>query len=83
MTRIVHCVKLGISHVGLDFLPFPGELGQQIYEHVSKEAWQQWLKHQTILINEYRLNTLETQAKEFLKKEMRKFLFNTEDTTQS
>ena len=55
MTRMVHCVKLGKDAEGLDAPTYPGELGQRIFEGVSREAWQLWLKHQTILINEHRL----------------------------
>jgi Fe-S cluster biosynthesis and repair protein YggX len=64
---------------GLDFLPFPGELGQKIFDNVSKEAWKQWLAQQTILINEYRLSSLDPKARSFLAEEMQKYLFNDED----
>ena len=56
MARMVNCVKLGREAEGLDFPPYPGELGKRIYENVSKEAWGQWLKHQTMLVNENRLS---------------------------
>src|SRR5207244_12555381 len=56
MARMVNCVKLGHEAEGLDFPPYPGELGKRIYENVSKEAWAQWLKHQTMLVNENRLS---------------------------
>lgn len=75
MSRTIQCTKLGIETEGLDFPPYPGEIGKQIYEHISKKAWQMWLKHQTMLINEYRLNLLDAQAKNFLVEEMQKFLF--------
>lgn len=75
MTRQVLCKKLNIESEGLDFQPYPGELGQRIYDTISKAAWQQWLQHQTMLINEYRLNALEAKAREFLEAEMVKFLF--------
>jgi Fe-S cluster biosynthesis and repair protein YggX len=75
MTRKVNCVLLGIETEGLDYPPYPGEIGQRIFEHVSKQAWQQWLAHQTMLINEYRLTPIEPKAREFLEKEMEKFLF--------
>ena len=52
MTRTVQCVKLGTESEALDFQPLPGELGKRIFDSVSKEAWQNWLKHQTMLINE-------------------------------
>ena len=63
MTRTVHCVKLGREAEGLDRPPYPGELGQRIFENVSKEAWKQWLAHQTMLINEYRLVPFEPKAR--------------------
>lgn len=75
MSHKVHCQKLGIEAQGLDSPPYPGELGQRIYDHISRQAWEQWLNHQTMLINEYRLNMLEKQARDFLKTEMEKFLF--------
>ena len=59
----------------MDFAPYPGELGQRIYDNVSKEAWQRWLGHQTMLINEYRLTPIEPEARKFLVAEMEKFLF--------
>ena len=75
MPRMVQCVKLGREAEGLEKPPYPGELGQRIYENVSKEAWQQWLRHQTMLINEYRLVTFEPKARQFLVGEMEKFFF--------
>ena len=75
MTRTVHCHKLQAELEGLDFAPYPGELGQRVFKHISKQAWQKWLSHQTMLINEYRLNMLEPKAREFLVQEMEKFLF--------
>lgn len=75
MTRLIFCQKLQKEAEGLDFPPYPGELGKKIYQHISKQAWQQWLNHQTMLINEYRLNMLDAKAREFLAKEMEKFLF--------
>ena len=79
MSRKVQCVKMGEELEGLDFLPFPGELGQKVFENVSKEAWKQWLGQQTILINEYRLSSLDPKARSFLLEEMQKYLFNDED----
>lgn len=79
MARMVKCVKMGEELEGLDFAPFPGELGQKVFENVSKEAWKQWLAQQTILINEYRLSSLDPKARSFLQEEMQKFLFNDED----
>ncbi len=75
MTRMVQCVKLGREAEGLDRLPYPGELGQRIFENVSKEAWQKWLGHQTMLINEYRLVAFEPKARQFLVGEMEKYFF--------
>jgi Fe-S cluster biosynthesis and repair protein YggX len=75
MPRIIHCVMLDQDLEGLDFAPFPDEIGQRIYDTVSKPAWQQWLAHQTMLINEYRLTPFEPKAREFLMAEMQKFLF--------
>lgn len=79
MSRMVDCVKMGEKLEGLDFAPFPGELGQRVFEQVSKEAWKQWLNQQTILINEYRLSSLDAKARSFLQEEMEKFLFEGEE----
>lgn len=75
MARMVRCVKLGREAEGLDFAPLPGEVGQRIYERVSKQAWQEWLAHQTMLINENRLNIRDPEARRFLSAEMEKHLF--------
>jgi Fe-S cluster biosynthesis and repair protein YggX len=75
MSRTIHCSKLGTDAEGLDFAPWPGPLGQRIYAEISKPAWQQWLAHQTMLINENRLNPLDPKARQFLSAEMEKFLF--------
>ena len=75
MTRTVQCAKLGRQAEGLDFQTYPGELGKRIYENVSKEAWRQWLAHQTMLINEYRLTPVDPSARKFLEEEMEKFFF--------
>lgn len=75
MTRMVHCVKLGREAEGLDRPTYPGALGKRIFEGVSKEAWQQWLRHQTMLMNEYRLTPIDPKARKFLVEEMEKFLF--------
>jgi Fe-S cluster biosynthesis and repair protein YggX len=80
MTRMVQCVKLKKEAEGLVHSPLPGELGQKIYEQISHEAWQLWLAHQTILINEYRLSMLDPKAHLFLAQEMNHFLFGTADT---
>ena len=75
MARTVNCVMLGAEAEGLDYAPYPGELGQRIYENVSKEAWARWLGHQTMLINEYRLTPIEPEARKFLENEMEKYFF--------
>ena len=75
MSRKVHCVKLDKEAEGLNAITYPGELGKRIYEQVSQEAWQMWLGHQTMLINEYRLTPIEPKAREFLEEEMEKFFF--------
>jgi len=77
MPRMVHCVKLQREAEGLAFAPYPGELGKRIFEHVSKEAWAQWLAHQTMLINENRLSPLDPKARKFLEGEMEKYFFGT------
>jgi Fe-S cluster biosynthesis and repair protein YggX len=75
MARNVHCVKLHREAEGLAFAPWPGELGKRIYEHVSKEAWQTWLVHQTMLINENRLNPLDAKTRAFIAAEMEEYFF--------
>ena len=80
MPRMVHCVKLQREAEGLAFAPYPGELGKRIFEHVSKEAWAQWLAHQTMLINENRLSPLDPKARKFLEGEMEKYFFGTGST---
>ena len=75
MSRMVQCVLLKREAPGLDRAPYPGDLGRRIYEGVSREAWAQWVKHQTTLINEYRLTPIEPKARKFLEGEMEKFFF--------
>ncbi len=75
MTRMVNCVVLKREAEGLTYLPYPGELGQRIYNEVSKEGWSRWVQHQTMLINEYRLSPIEPKARKFLVAEMEKFFF--------
>lgn len=75
MANMVHCVKLGREAEGMDRAPYPGELGQRILENVSKEAWQMWLQHQTMLINENRLSPIDPKHRQFLEKEMENFFF--------
>ncbi len=75
MTRRVNCVKLGLEADGLDAPPFPGEKGLEIFEKISKQAWQQWLSKQTILINENKLASFDPKARAYLAEERTKFLF--------
>jgi len=75
MSRTVECKKLQRKLPGMPYKPFDDELGQRIYEHVSREAWQQWLRQQTILINEYRLSVIDPEAQKFLQQEMEKYFF--------
>ncbi|HTT43896.1 MAG TPA: oxidative damage protection protein [Steroidobacteraceae bacterium] len=75
MAHRVNCVLLKREAEGLERVPYPGELGRRIYENVSKEGWAQWLRQQTMLINEYRLTPIEPKARKFLEGEMEKFFF--------
>ncbi len=75
MSRMVECVKLQKQAEGLKTAPYPGDLGRRIFERVSQQAWQMWLSHQTMLINEYRLTPMEPKARQFLEQEMEKFFF--------
>jgi Fe-S cluster biosynthesis and repair protein YggX len=75
MARKVNCVVLGREADGLDYAPYPGELGKRIWQSVSKEAWQRWVDHQTMLLNEYRLTPIDPKHRQFLATEMEKFLF--------
>ena len=77
--RIVFCKKLGKDMPGLKNPPLPGDMGKKIYETISADAWQQWLKQQTMFINEYRLNLTEPDARKFLREQMDDFLFNNVD----
>jgi Fe-S cluster biosynthesis and repair protein YggX len=72
---MITCKKLGKEAEGLEQPTYPGELGQKIFDHISKQAWGLWLDHQTMLINEYKLNMLDKEARSFLHTEMEKFLF--------
>jgi len=75
MSRVVQCSRLKKEAEGLERAPYFGELGKRIFENVSKQAWQEWLKHQTMLINEYRLTPVDPKARKFLEQEMEKFFF--------
>ena len=75
MSRMIHCIKLGREAEGLDRQPYPGDLGKKIFDQVSKEAWQGWLKHQTMLINEHRLSPVKPEDREYLEKQMEEYFF--------
>ena len=75
MTRTVFCIKLNQDLPGLDFPPYPGALGQRIFNEVSKQAWQDWLKQQTMLVNENRLNLADARARSYLARQMENHFF--------
>ncbi len=75
----VKCIKLDQQLEALDRTPYPGELGQRILSKVSKQGWQLWLEHQTMLINENNLNLMDSNAQSYLKEQMDKFFFSKED----
>lgn len=75
MARTVHCIKLGRDAEGLDFQPYPGELGKRIFENVSKEAWNEWIQLQTMLINENRLNLSDSKARQYLAEQLEAHFF--------
>ena len=75
MARMVNCIKLGTEAEGLDFPPYPGELGKKLWESVSKQAWADWMKQQTMLVNENRLNLADARARQYLARQMEQFFF--------
>lgn len=75
MSHTVFCIKLKKDAEGLARSPYPGPLGERIYQSVSKEAWQLWLRHQTLLINEHRLSLTDSKSRQFLAAEMEKYFF--------
>ncbi|HEY8598488.1 MAG TPA: oxidative damage protection protein [Thermomicrobiales bacterium] len=75
MARMVNCVKLGRELPGLEKPPFPGALGQRIYDNVSAEAWRQWQAQLTIMINHYGLNLLDPETRRMLDEQMEEFFF--------
>ncbi|HLU15293.1 MAG TPA: oxidative damage protection protein [Burkholderiaceae bacterium] len=79
MARMVQCVKLKKEAPGLDFPPYPGDLGAKIWRHVSKEAWEQWIDIQTRLVNENRLNLADARARKYLEGQMQEYLFEGAD----
>ena len=82
MSRTVFCRKYQKDMEALEFAPFPGVKGQEVFDTVSKQAWQEWLKHQTLLINEKRLNAFEPSARAFLE-EQRELFFSNKDVEQA
>lgn len=77
MTRLVQCVKLGVEAEGLERPPLPGDLGNRIFESISKEAWQNWLAQQTMIINENRLNLADESARRYLRTQLEYYFFGT------
>lgn len=75
MARTVQCVYLKKEGAGLDFAPYPGELGKRIYDNISKEAFEAWKRHQTMLVNENRLNLADARARQYLARQMEQFFF--------
>lgn len=75
MARTVNCIKLGKEADGMDFPPYPGPLGQRIFDSVSKEAWAGWLKHQTMLVNENRLSLADPEARKYLSQQTEAYFF--------
>ena len=75
MARTVFCVRQKKEAEGLDFPPYPGEMGKRIFENVSKQAWAEWLKHQTMLVNENRLSLVDPQARKYLTEQTEAYFF--------
>ena len=73
--RMVKCVKFGKELPGLDEAPWPGDLGQRIYDNVSQQAWDMWLEHLKMIINEYRLSPATPEAQEIIAKQMEEYFF--------
>lgn len=76
MTRTINCSKYGENQEGLDFPPLPGNLGQKIFNSISKKAWADWIAQQTIIINENRLNLADESARNYLRQQMEHYLFH-------
>jgi Fe-S cluster biosynthesis and repair protein YggX len=83
MSKKIFCHKLQQEAESMEKPPFPGALGEQIFNQISKQGWSMWLSHQTMLINEYRLNLIEAKSREFLKEEMQKYFFGEGSTKPS
>ena len=76
MARMVNCIYLKKEAEGLPALPYPGELGKRIYDNVSREGFEAWKKHQTMLVNENRLNLADARARQYLARQMERFFFS-------
>jgi Fe-S cluster biosynthesis and repair protein YggX len=74
-SRVVQCVKFGKQMEGLDRVPWKGEIGQRIFENVSKEGWKMWIEHSKMIMNEYRLNPLDPQSQKIMEEQMEQFFF--------
>ncbi len=83
MARMVNCIKLGREAEALELQPYPGELGKRIFENVSKQAWQQWLEHQKMLVNENRLSLADKKARDYLVQQMDSYFFGSGADTAS
>ncbi len=83
MSRIIHCIKLGTDAEGLDRPPIPGPMGVRLYENVSKQAWREWIEHQTRMINEYRLVLADASARKFLNEELERYFFGDGKTSET
>ena len=75
--RLVHCIKLQKEAQGLSHPPIPGELGKKIHDNICQEAWNAWIQHQTMLINEYRLSMIDPKSRKFLMQELENYFFGT------
>ena len=75
MPRTVYCVKLGRELPGLEKPPFPGALGQRIYEQISHQAYDMWTEQRTLIINHYNLNLADPEARKILREQMEEFFF--------
>ena len=82
MSRTVFCRKYQAEMEGLQAPPFPGPKGEEIYDSVSRQAWEEWQQHQTMLINEKQLNMMDAETRKYLHGEMDKF-FAGEDYDQA
>ena len=79
MTRMVQCIKLKQEKEGLEFPPYPGDIGTKIWQSVSKEAWSNWVNIQTRIVNENRLNLADARARRYLEEQMQRYLFEDAD----